>query len=230
MKIQTNPNVKLRTASLFASLIVAANAATSIQITGVTGTSSSPGFNSGGITQTTSFGNTSPNYNPLDPKSVNNQPGFGNTVANYFHGLESNNIDVILNYNLNTAFTTTLTQNTVVVDLYGRTGYVNSDPQAGRDDNVDVILFNLGSQVANVTGIKIDQPALTISHGRATFNLASGVRFDAIRVVGHDTSDPDFNYFSLNETAVAVLTTVPEPSSTAILGLGGLALILRRSK
>jgi hypothetical protein len=50
-------------------------------------------------------------------------------------------------------------------------------------------------------------------------------RYALIDVVSSHSSSPD--YVGLGEIR---FTTVPEPSSTALLGLGGLALLLRRSR
>ncbi|MGB0993925.1 MAG: PEP-CTERM sorting domain-containing protein [Akkermansiaceae bacterium] len=90
---------------------------------------------------------------------------------------------------------------------------------------------------------KINQPASTNTHtldinGTAQLTAMRGARY------GSDQADLVFNDISLNgsnELAMSwsggnpfvnsiLIETVPEPSSTALLGLGGLALLLRRRK
>jgi len=130
---------------------------------------------------------------------------------------------------LASAYTTTAGEATIAVDLYGRAG--NGGWQ-DRDDNIDVQLFNgdYVTAVATISGLSIDNGAT--SHVRATFSgLAVGTQFDRIRIIGHDSGGGAANnYFTLQEAKLTTVDTVPEPSSTALLGLGGLALILRRRK
>jgi len=66
-----------------------------------------------------------------------------------------------------------------------------------------------------------------------TFNILQlGSRFgEGVRASPNASIDEVRIYDeTLNATQVAGLSTIPEPSSTALLGLGGLALILRRRK
>ena len=166
-------------------------------------------------------------YDPATPTTPSPNRVFAAGVG--YHADLGEGVDALLSYTLSGgAHTTTAGEATVVVDLYGRS---NEACCNGRDDNIDVQLFNgdYVTAVATVSGLSIDNAGT--GHVRATFGgLAVGTQFDRIRIVGHDSDGGAFpanNYFTLME---ARLATVPEPSSTALLGLGGLALIMRRRK
>jgi hypothetical protein len=64
-------------------------------------------------------------------------------------------------------------------------------------------------------------------------NGNNGSGFDNSTFIGHYSGSHGgewgLDYIRIDESALG-LTAIPEPSSTALLGLGGLALILRRRK
>lgn len=169
-------------------------------------------------------------YDPSLPLLLVPDRVYNVATGNGYHADLGEGVDALLSYTLSGGtHTTTAGEATVIVDLYGR-----DNQPAGintRDDNIDVQLFNgdYVTAVATVSGLSIDN---TITgHVRATFGgLAVGTQFDRIRIIGHDSDGGAFpanNYFTLMEARVA---TVPEPSSAALLGLGSLALMLRRRK
>ncbi|MDG0994697.1 MAG: PEP-CTERM sorting domain-containing protein [Akkermansiaceae bacterium] len=90
---------------------------------------------------------------------------------------------------------------------------------------------DLASRDGNTMSIVLDT---TGTDWVATFN--NGSESNSVTYTGLDISN-DINYvgFGRNTTAIGSvdnfsLTVVPEPSTTALIGLGGLALILRRRK
>ena len=82
-------------------------------------------------------------------------------------------------------------------------------------DVLTVDFNSTGNQVANVTGIEDDGGG----------NIGTGV--GAIRFTFNTVENGYTGYAELDAIGVA---TVPEPSSIALLGLGGLAFILHRRK
>ncbi len=143
----------------------------------------------------------------------------GNTV----HVLEQTNTGAVANYNVNT--------------VGGDGG------QAGPYDNINVTDGNwhhIGMTVGNntvtlyVDGVARASADYTGSGTPTAFQI--GARFGAGRAMENALID-DVSVWdgALTATEMATLssnaaTSVPEPSSTALIGLGGLALILRRRK
>jgi len=145
-------------------------------------------------------------YDPADPTSATPSLSGG-----WFHGASSGVWDVIaLDFNS--------TYDNLFIDIWGRDGNPSVE---GRDDNFDV-LFYLGGVIQETINSGIGS-----GDNFYTRVIASaGTQADSIRIVDKKSED---NAFTLTEIRVNT-TAVPEPSSTALLGLGGLALILRRRK
>ncbi len=61
-----------------------------------------------------------------------------------------------------------------------------------------------------------------------TFTFTAGAATETLSIAFNHTNGDSYTGF--NSTNFTVTQVVPEPSSTALLGLGGLALILRRRK
>lgn len=97
--------------------------------------------------------------------------------------------------------------------------------------NVAVSLRTVGGSFVEIhdtgavgTGGNVNQVEITEDNGAAL--LGSGI--DSVRF---DFGNPGLNWTFYRELdVVGTATVVPEPTTTALLGLGGLALILRRRK
>jgi hypothetical protein len=99
-----------------------------------------------------------------------------------------------------------------------------------------------GATASIALGTVISSGSVDISSSGNTLTFASNTPFESyigsgagsslnfsIMLQGEDDVDQQFGRFSSPSLTVD-FTAVPEPSSTALLGLGGLALILRRRK
>lgn len=69
-----------------------------------------------------------------------------------------------------------------------------------------------------------------VSQGTTTYTGAAAFTLNDIRIGGRVGADNRYIDAGIDEVQIHNTTAVPEPSSTALLGLGGLALILRRRK
>ena len=152
------------------------SAATLISLTADAANSSSSGF-SGSVAGTLSDGFS---YDPLSPTAALPDQAYSSN-GDGFHASLGEGVQAILSYTLTSGIhTTTVTDPTIVVDLFGR------DSFGDRDDDVDVILFNgdYVTQVATVTGVSISDTSPY--YARATFSgLAVGTSFDRIRIIGN---------------------------------------------
>ena len=99
-----------------------------------------------------------------------------------------------------------------------------------------------------VTGVGTDQTSGVSSHPNenftvtgdldySDFGLAAGTEITGIRMTtiledvrGVNNGNTNFSSSLIDFTFSGEINSIPEPSSTALLGLGGLALILRRRK
>ena len=142
-------------------------------------------------------------YDPTNPDDPLPQLAYSGAAG--YHGVGNNGAAHILSYTLDTAFTTSSEDETIVIDLYGRDNACCGE----RDDDIDVHLFNGDylTAIATVSGLTIDNAAVGI-RVRASFDdLPVGTTFDRLQVAGNDTdADPDNNYFTLMEIRAAVLT------------------------
>ncbi|BDS07180.1 hypothetical protein NT6N_22200 [Oceaniferula spumae] len=66
--------------------------------------------------------------------------------------------------------------------------------------------------------------------GTSTYTGAAAFTLNDIRIAGRVGADNRFIDAGIDEVQIFNTTTIPEPSSTALLGLGGLALLLRRRR
>lgn len=156
-------------------------------------------------------------YNPNNPTVALPYQGGNSDISNGWHSAVGGGT---LSYTLTGgAITTTVGNDTVYFDLYGRGGDSNFSILL-RDNNYTVTLFNgdYSTQVAQLTGQSVADAAPF--HNRSTFNLGTGVTFDRIQV---SSSTDDFTVME-----VRAATIIPEPSTALLGGLGMLALLRRR--
>jgi len=168
-------------------------------------------------------------YNPNSPTSPLPVQTFGGnpTDSPGFHGNAGSNVDVFLSYNFtNGPLTHNGPSQSFFVDLYGR-----SNCCGDRDNNIDIQVYSggvLGTLLGTVTGIAIPGSPFFVRANLAPV-LTTGVTFNAIRLVAHDSEAAAGNLFTLMEIRAAQVA-IPEPAtaSLALLGLGGLMLRRRR--
>ncbi|MBT8038347.1 MAG: PEP-CTERM sorting domain-containing protein [Verrucomicrobiae bacterium] len=142
--------------------------------------------------------------------------------SNLAIGDEASGQDVIFDVTVDSI--TVALGDTLFVDLYGR------GANTVRDDSITVefydsadTLIGTDSAAGITTGVYNQASVVLTTIGNGTY--------DSFRIIGGDTSEGSQNYFTLAEVrAAADFTPVPEPSSTALLGLGGIALLLRRRR
>ncbi len=163
-------------------------------------------------------------YNELDPTSTSPDRDLAPITSGY-HGTGGG--DVVLRYTLTGGTHTVAVGQTIVMDLWGRDSSVFNET---RDDDFDVRLYNDSGYVTTVASVLSQGIAPEASnsehHQRVSFTGFTG-DFDRVEITARNSSGEGANNFALLETRLA---SVPEPSSAALLGLGGLALILRRRK
>ncbi len=146
-------------------------------------------------------------YQPLNPiASLPDQLYLSSSSG--FHGVESDGVDVILNYDLNTPYTQFSNENAFVIDLYGRDNYHTTD------DDFDILIFDLdGALLGSIEHLAL--PDTATSHLRVNVSellspaLADGKTIAAFRIIAHDTTTthPN-NYFTLMEIRAAELNLV----------------------
>jgi hypothetical protein len=94
--------------------------------------------------------------------------------------------------------------------------------------------FWLGSANASgVADLTVANTSNNWSYFSNTVNIATGTRSVTVDWLGYRNGSPGSGGSNGNDAYVddiLVTTTVPEPSSAALLGLGGLALLMRRRK
>ena len=224
--------MRLNKLAVAAAAVVAAGSAQAAVINLATNlTGSSTPYPGSSIDGTLDDGFAYDEYNPT--ATLPNQTLDG-ALSRGFHGNNASGTDVIINYTL--SHTTTALESTIVIDVWGRdeTRFFDAGGEGSRDNDFDVLLLNGTTVIGTVSGLSLDQGVAGTAGGayaRATFDgLVVGTSFDGMRIVGHDTGGAAANYFTILETRAGAVAAVPEPSAAALLGLGGLALILRRSK
>ena len=136
-------------------------------------------------------------YNINNPKSSLPE----NADTDFMYGASLNNgVDALLNYTLSGGtYTVAAGGESLIIDVYGRKFAVD------RDNNFDIVLYNgnYSTSVATVTGLGIDD---TTFHTRGTIELAEGVQFDRIQIIGHDSDTSAKNYFTIAELKVSRTT------------------------
>ena len=163
-------------------------------------------------------------YDPLDPTSASPTTAWSPTThyhANQPPVAPATTFTVVGNFTMNHTITTT--DPIVVFDIWGRTG---SNGSYDRDDSYQVELFdNLGNSLG-IQSSGIDNT----SYDRVTFTgITAGTIITDMVFRGFDSegTPPGNNNFTIAELRLAA---VPEPSSTLMLGLSGLALLARRRR
>lgn len=125
-------------------------------------------------------------------------------------------------------------QTGVIVDFLGGHRAHASYSSTARDLSLRVSLWD-GTLGVELVGTTIDYAytvggvALTSESETLNYTSANGGNDLVLRFANVSNNGGDFNH---NQTIIdnVSVTAVPEPSSTALLGLGGIALILRRRK
>ncbi|WP_435892494.1 PEP-CTERM sorting domain-containing protein [Oceaniferula spumae] len=207
--------------TLTVAFTASSHAAVSILLTGDTANSDGgffPGTGSGDPNRVNVTLNDGFSYNPNNPTSPLPVQSYSQTPANGFHANKTSGTHTLSYILTNGA----IGSPTVYFDFYGRNNNTN------RDNNYTVSLYNgdytAGSLVAQQTGQGVPNSAPFFN--RTTFNSATAFVFDRVQITAPaGTSDANRNF-----TVMEVRLAVPEPSSTALLGLGGLALMLRRRR
>ena len=139
-----------------------------------------------------------------------------------FHGVGAGGSIVNLAYTVSTGSITLSGTEPILIDLYGR------DIALDRDNDFDINLFDGNSLVATAAGLAI--PDDSDQHLRVTaadFGAPlTGVTFDGIRILARDSDGAGTpNWFTLMEIRVSA---APEPTSLALLVLGGIIALRRR--
>ena len=106
---------------------------------------------------------------------------------------------------------------------------------AGTGDLIDVTgNLNIGNGLLDLDDFVFTNLGATSVTGTYTWNLFQATTFDFTNL-GSNTTDDIFGGYSATlaisgDNVVQLTMFVPEPSSTALLGLGGLMLALRRKR
>ena len=120
-------------------------------------------------------------------------------------------------------------------DISGVTSFADWDDAGFMNQKYDIYLRELGGSYTLYTTVDY-QPAAVDGEGGATkVNVTDdlgllGSGIDAIRFDFLDTVSNDVGGIVFSEIDVFGIATVPEPSSTALLGLGAMAIALRRRR
>ena len=125
----------------------------------------------------------------------------------------------------------------IILWQYGN--WASSVAKAGQNDfqdfevflhtNAEGDVFDFGSETPDLSDTAVRMQNRDTNGNVAQFFGFSGVE-DARYVALRPTSNFGGDRYGLGEVRFADVTVVPEPSSAALLGLAGLALILRRRK
>lgn len=214
--------------AVLSSMVGFANAATTL--TGLTATASNdtttgdgapaapgPGeqYGGGGLASLTNDGFA---YDIDNPASV--LPANTN-VIDFFHGDHTSGQTVTIDFTVTS--TAVSIGDILFVDLYGRN---IGAPANARDNGIIVEFFDGVTSLGVTPATDVDASTL---HGRAQLTLTTAGNVTGFRISGPDSGLEAANYFSPVELRAGI-EAVPEPSSAALLGLGGLALIMRRRK
>ena len=141
------------------------------------------------------------------------------TVADFTEGFTEFTISAALGFELNLS---TLTFNSAQGGSSETRGFEIYDATEGTPTIANLLL-----DVDDETGTRAAPTARSIDLSGAAFQGINTVTFRYYALTTNtDQRTIEFNSMALNGDVVAV----PEPSSAALLGLGGLALILRRRK
>ena len=120
-------------------------------------------------------------------------------------------------------------------DISGVTSFADWDGAGFMNQSYEIYLRELGGSYTLYTTVDY-QPAAVVGEGGATkVNVTDdlgllGSGIDAIRFDFLDTVSNDVGGIVFSEIDVFGIATVPEPSSTALLGLGAMAIALRRRR
>jgi len=165
-------------------------------------------------------------------------PGGGFAIVNGSPTYSNNNVAYI-NHNLNIAdranargysFTFTSTVDYNLTNLAIRAGHTNNSAASNQAFDSDLTITISGGVFTNTSTIDYDTPTADIrdlSYDLTGTSLSAGVTYT---VTATSANMPGGGAYMVYDGITLEGTVVPEPSSTALLGLGGLALILRRRK
>lgn len=154
----------------------------------------------------TGTANDSFSYDPENPTATT--PTIAWSSDDFYHAYLTDNSDAVLAYTLSETLTTSNNDiDEVVMDFWGRN--VHQD----RDNDFDIYIYdgNFSSPVASITGLAI--PDSSNPHLRVNFAdyIASGISFDRIKIIGHNSQTGTINRFTLAETRLATITTATGP-------------------
>ena len=166
-------------------------------------------------------------YNPYDATASIPDLVYDSGGGNNAYHASGNGVATLV-YDL--SYTTTIRDDVLVVDLWGRDSFQN------RDDDFDVTLYTGttaataaggGTSLGSVTNLAI--PDVTNAYVRANFFLGTGVNVTRIEITARDsdTMPATSNDFVLQELRFAA---IPEPSSALLVSVAGLGLMLRRRR
>lgn len=209
----------LHTLVLTSALVASSSAATVLALTGDTGNSDSSDY-SGSLAGT--LGDTFL-YNPDSPTSSLPDQIYSSN-GDGFHANKSAGLHT-LSYTLSGGAFTAAGNTEVYFDFYGRSANTN------RDNNYTVTLYNgdytVGTLVSQQTAQMVEDSSPF--YNRTTFNITDTTQFDRIQVTSPAATGDTDQFFTVMEVRAAT-QTIPEPSSTVLIGFSALSLILRRKR
>lgn len=160
-------------------------------------------------------------YNPQNPTAPAPHQAFaGGDLSVGYHG-DATTSHTLSYTTTGGAFTTSGSESSIVVDLWGRSETDGvTDSAQYRDDHITVTLYNGDYSTVVGAAVSLGIPDTVEAYARATFDVGAGVTFDRMQITSTDS------YFTLLETRVAA---IPEPATMGLLAsMSGAILFIRR--
>jgi len=120
---------------------------------------------------------------------------------------------------------------TFTIDISGLSGgsvYVFNGSWQARTDWLDISMTGGGQPNVDVTNFATSAAASNVLMNAKRIDFSDAADYGLLTFTIQESTEGNNGYFG--GVVVTNVTAIPEPSSTALLGLGGLALILRRRK